>query len=47
MEIKKAATDALLEEMGKQRSEAEQQQALADVEKRKADAAAEDEASSA
>ena len=40
VEAKKAATDALLEEMGKQRSEAEAQQAIADVEKKKADAAA-------
>jgi len=37
VETKKAATDALLEEMGKQRSEAEAQQAMADVEKSKAD----------
>ena len=44
VEIKRAATDKLLEEMGKQRSEAEAQQEFADVEKKKADAAA-DEAS--
>lgn len=37
VEAKKAATDKLLEEMGKQRSEAEAQQAIADVEKKKAD----------
>lgn len=42
VEAKKAASDALLEEMGKQRSEAESQQALADVEKSKADLAAEE-----
>ena len=42
VESKKAATDALLEEMGKQRQEAEAQQALADIEKKKADAAAND-----
>mmetsp|Transcript_22422 Transcript_22422/g.30704 ORF Transcript_22422/g.30704 Transcript_22422/m.30704 type:complete len:1916 (+) Transcript_22422:3-5750(+) len=40
VEIKRSATDKLLEEMGKQRSEAEAQQALADVEKSKADEAA-------
>ena len=42
VEGKKAATDQLLEEMGKQRSEAEAQQAIADVEKKKADEAAEE-----
>ena len=42
VEAKKAATDALLDEMGKQRSEAEAQQALADVEKIKADLAADE-----
>ena len=40
VEAKKAATDELLDEMGKQRSEAQAQQALADVEKGKADAMA-------
>ncbi|RYH32012.1 hypothetical protein EON65_01475, partial [archaeon] len=40
VEAKKQATDKLLEEMGQQRSEAEAQQAIADVEKKKADAAA-------
>jgi dynein heavy chain len=40
VEAKKAATDKLLEEMGKQRSEAEAQQEIADVEKKKADEAA-------
>ena len=40
VEEKRAATDKLLEEMGRQRSEAEAQQAIADVEKGKADAAA-------
>jgi dynein heavy chain len=40
VEIKKQSTDKLLEEMGQQRSEAEAQQAIADVEKKKADAAA-------
>ncbi|KAJ1439145.1 dynein heavy chain and region D6 of dynein motor-domain-containing protein [Ochromonadaceae sp. CCMP2298] len=42
VEAKKAATDKLLEEMGKQRSEAEAQQSIADVEKKKADAAADE-----
>jgi dynein heavy chain len=42
VEAKKAATDKLLEEMGKQRSEAEAQQSIADVEKKKADMAAEE-----
>jgi dynein heavy chain len=42
VEAKKAGTDKLLEEMGQQRSEAEAQQAIADVEKKKADAAAAD-----
>lgn len=42
VEAKKAASDALLEEMGRQRSEAEAQQALADIEKKKADLAAEE-----
>jgi dynein heavy chain len=37
VDIKKIATDALLVEMGDQRSEAEAQQALADIEKGKAD----------
>lgn len=40
VEGKKAATDKLLEEMGQQRAEAQQQQDLADVEKAKADSAA-------
>eukprot|EP01038_Epipyxis_sp_PR26KG_P005405 gene5405-7492_t len=42
VEAKKAATDKLLEEMGKQRSEAEAQQAVADIEKTKADGMAEE-----
>jgi len=37
VEAKKLGTDKLLEEMGKQRSEAQAQQALADIEKTKAD----------
>jgi dynein heavy chain len=40
VEAKKAATDALLDEMGEQRAEAQAQQEVADVEKSKADAAA-------
>ena len=40
VEAKKAATDELLEAMGEQRQEAEQQEALADIEKQKADVAA-------
>jgi dynein heavy chain len=40
VDAKKAACDVFLEEMGKQRSEAEAQQAFADKEKEKADAAA-------
>jgi dynein heavy chain len=40
VDVKKLATDKLLEEMGQQRSEAEAQQAIADVEKQKADQAA-------
>lgn len=40
VEAKKAATDDLLEEMGQQRSEAQAQQEVADIEKAKADAAA-------
>ena len=42
VESKKAATDDVLEEMGKQRSEAEAQQGLADIEKKKADSAADE-----
>jgi dynein heavy chain len=42
VEAKRAATDALLDEMGKQRSEAETQQELADKEKLKADQAADE-----
>ena len=40
VQVKKAATDELLDAMGQQRSEAEAQQAVADIEKGKADAAA-------
>jgi dynein heavy chain, axonemal len=40
VEGKRAATDKLLEEMGQQRSEAQAQQNLADIEKAKADTAA-------
>ena len=40
VDVKRAATDKLLEEMGQQRSEAQAQQNLADIEKAKADAAA-------
>ena len=42
VEEKKAATDALLEQMGKQRGEAQQQQEVAAGEKAKADAAAQE-----
>eukprot|EP00595_Chromulina_sp_UTEXLB2642_P002193 CAMPEP_0196768326 /NCGR_PEP_ID=MMETSP1095-20130614/42615_1 /TAXON_ID=96789 ORGANISM="Chromulina nebulosa, Strain UTEXLB2642" /NCGR_SAMPLE_ID=MMETSP1095 /ASSEMBLY_ACC=CAM_ASM_000446 /LENGTH=520 /DNA_ID=CAMNT_0042137751 /DNA_START=817 /DNA_END=2376 /DNA_ORIENTATION=- len=42
VEIKKQASEVLLEEMGKQRSEAESQQLLADAEKLKADNMAEE-----
>jgi dynein heavy chain len=41
VEAKKAATDELLEAMGQQRAEAQQQQEVADIEKKKADNAAE------
>lgn len=40
VEAKKQGTDKLLEEMGQQRSQAEAQQAIADIEKQKADQAA-------
>ena len=42
VDVKKAACDVLIEDMGRQRSEAEAQQAVADKEKEKADAAAEE-----
>ena len=42
VDSKKAACDVFLEEMGKQRSEAEAQQELADIEKQKADLAAQE-----
>jgi len=42
VEVKKAATNALVDGMGKQRAEAKAQQTHADVEKKKADGAAEE-----